>query len=76
MGVEAFEAECVAKAEARASQEAARAAGALSKKEQKNRDFWQRRKDRKKAVAVVVVVVVGAWVEWPWKMVVMVGYRA
>ncbi len=30
-------------------QEAARAAGALSKKEQKNRDFWQLRKDRKKA---------------------------
>lgn len=91
MGVEAFEAECVAKAEARAAQalpimglclhgkvgvvdqfdevimpevnvsrrefqEAARAAGALSKKEQKNRDFWQLRKDRKKATHNAVIV--------------------
>lgn len=49
MGVEAFEAECAAKAEARATQEAARAAGALSRKEQKNQSYWQRRNQRKKA---------------------------
>ena len=49
MGVEAFEAECAAKAEARAAQEAARAAGALSRKEQKNQSYWQRRNQRKKA---------------------------
>ena len=48
MGVEAFEAECAAKAEARATQEAARAAGALSRKEQKNQSYWQRRNQRKK----------------------------
>jgi len=49
MGVEAFEAECAAKVEARAAQEAARAAGALSRKEQKNQSYWQRRNQRKKA---------------------------
>ncbi|CAK9033054.1 unnamed protein product [Durusdinium trenchii] len=44
MGVEAFEAECLAKAEARE-----KASTMPSRKNQKNREFWQRRKAEKKA---------------------------
>ena len=67
--MEAFEAECTEKAEARAAQAAtqavltpavfspmsweaeARAAGALSRREQKNQSFWQKKKEHKKARA-------------------------
>ncbi|CAE7150889.1 TTLL8 [Symbiodinium pilosum] len=49
MGLEAYEAECRERAAARESQAAAQLAGALSKKKQKNADFWKQRKLRKKA---------------------------
>ena len=61
MGVEAFEAECAAKVEARAAQEAARAAGALSRKEQKNQSYWQRRNQRKKASRGCQVMYCEVW---------------
>mmetsp|Transcript_64877 Transcript_64877/g.90268 ORF Transcript_64877/g.90268 Transcript_64877/m.90268 type:complete len:195 (+) Transcript_64877:62-646(+) len=46
MGLEAYEAECLEKAAAREAQAAAQSAGVLSKKKQKNADFWKQRKER------------------------------
>ncbi|CAE7032879.1 TTLL8 [Symbiodinium natans] len=47
MGLQAYEAECLERAAARETQAAARSAGVLSKKQQKNAAFWKQRKARK-----------------------------